>query len=412
MRRIAFVGLALIGWSIPATAPAQQSRSELLRSATAAYDDFQPDRALDLLRVAVNPALGPPDTAWVRGVHLLTQILVEGNNQDLARTWARWAARVAPDMAIDTVNFLAGVVGAFREARAFTSARTSGDAVTRTSWRWVTRGSTETRGRIVVDPAAMPVPVNVRVVGGGLVPTGLGLSLTPGSYEIEAAAPGYLPARITREVLPGVTTVLAFALTSAEVASDVIAESVRRHTYANSGAVTVRRYGTPTGCAAGAFMSRDGLFLTSYQAIRGAENLSATSLTTPVDLQTIRVAAYDVASDLAVLKFPTPRTDSIATAAMIADGQSVWGLNFADCRTPSDIRVRVSEWTDRPRGALRLSDAPTGASAGSPLVDVAGRLSGVWMAGTSAVAAPKATALLDLARRNVASGQLLALSDV
>ena len=69
MRRIVFLGLALVGWSIPATAPAQQSRSELLRSATAAYDDFQPERALDMLRVAVNPALGPTDTAWVRGVH-------------------------------------------------------------------------------------------------------------------------------------------------------------------------------------------------------------------------------------------------------------------------------------------------------------------------------------------------------
>jgi len=43
---------------------------------------------------------------------------------------------------------------------------------------------------------------------------------------------------------------------------------------------------------------------------------------------------------------------------------------------------------------------------------VPGRLSGVSMAGTGAVAAPKATALLDLARRDVASGQLLALSDV
>src|SRR6185295_19278179 len=128
IRRIAIAVLFVA--TSTSIARAQQSRAELLRTATAAYDDFAPDRAADLLKVAVNPALGPTDTAWVRGVHLLTQILVEGGNQDLAKTWARWAVRLSPDIRIDTVNFLAGVVGAFREARAFTGSRGSGDNVT------------------------------------------------------------------------------------------------------------------------------------------------------------------------------------------------------------------------------------------------------------------------------------------
>jgi len=38
------------------------------------------------------------------------------------------------------------------------------------------------------------------------------LSLPAGSYEIEARASGYRPAKITREVLPGITTVLVFML--------------------------------------------------------------------------------------------------------------------------------------------------------------------------------------------------------
>ena len=408
IRRIAVAAVAVAAFT--SIASAQQSRRELLRAATTAYDDFAPDRAADLLRAAVNPALGPTDTAWVRGVHLLTQILVEGNKPDLAKTWARWAMRVAPDMKIDTVNFLAGAVAALRDARTFANARSQAEVVTRTSWRWPARTSTETNGRIVIDPAAMPVPVNVRVVGGGLVPA-QGLALSPGSYELEAGASGYLPARITREVLPGVSTVLAFSLTSAAVASDVIAESLRQHTFANTAPLSVRRFGSAPACAAAAFVGRDGLLLTSYQAIRGADGVFATSAggNSPAQL---RVAAYDVAANVAVLHLQGTRTDSILPATSIADGESVWGLRFSDCRTPSDVRVLVSQWTDRPRGDLKLSDSPSGAAAGTPLVDVQGRFAGVWAGGTEAVAALKTTPLLEQARRNIAQGQLVAMSDV
>jgi len=407
IRRIVLAAVAVAALTTTATAQ-QQSRTELLRTATAAYDDFAPERALDLLKAAVNPALGPADTAWARGVHLLTQILVEGGNQDLAKTWSRWAARTAPEMKTDTVNFLAGVASAFREARTF-AARAPGDAVTRTSWRWVGRNSAETRGRILVEQGTMSVPVNVRVVGGGLVPAGVGLSLAAGSYEIEAGAPGYLPARVTREVLPGVTTVLAFSLTSAAVASDVIAENVRQHTFRNTAALSVRRFGSAPSCAAGAFMTRDGLVLTSYQAIRGADSVSSATSTAA---QRIRVAAYDVVNDLAVLQVPATLTDSITPATSIADGQSVWAIRFPDCRTPTETRARLDQWNDRPRGALQLSEAPAGAATGSLLVDVEGRLTGIWTGGTSGAAAPKAVTLLDQARRNLAANQLLALGDV
>jgi hypothetical protein len=403
MRRL-LIAATLVAALAP-TARAQQTRAELLQAASAAYDDFARDRALSLLTAAANPALGPTDTAWVRGIHLMVQILGEGGgggNENLANTWARWAARIKPDMAIDTVNFVAGVVSALREAKAITSARSSGDAVTATSWRWVARGSSETRGRIVVDAAGMAVPVNVRVVGGGLVPTGTGLSLNPGSYEIEAAASGYLPARLTREVLPGVTTVLNFTLTSASVASDVFPEAARQRAHQNVAALSVNRFGVPAACVAGAFVSRDGLVLTTYEAVRGADSLS--NLTG----QNIRIAAYDVAANLAVLQIPGARPDSLALATTIADGQSAWGFQFTDCRTPTDVRVRVAEWTDRPRGALQLSDAPLGAAPGSPLVDVAGRVTGIWTGAESAVPSTRAAALLEAARRNIAQSQVLA----
>ena len=403
IRTITAVTIALVGFA--SGAAAQQSRAELLRTATAAYDDFAPERALGLAKAAVDPTLGPTDSVWARGVHLLAQILVEAGNQEQARTWARWAMRTAPAMPIDTVNFLAGVATTLREARTSTRAQTSGDAVTRTAWRWAARNSTEATGRITLGTSAMPVPVSVRVVGGGLI-SASGLSLPPGTYEIEAGAPGYLPARLSREVLPGVTTVLTFALAPASVASDVIADAARLRAFQHIVPLTARRFSSAPGCAAGTYVGSD-LVLTTYAAIRGSDTVVIAGAAQPV-----RVLAYNAATDQVILQAPAPRTDSMAPSAIIADGMTAWAVRLTDCRTPAESRVRVTEWSDRPRGALQLSAAPAGAVVGTPLFDVDGRLIGVWSGGTAGIAAATTAALIDQARRNRASGQTLTPSDV
>lgn len=403
IRTVSAVTVALIAFA--SGAAAQQSRSELLRTATAAYDDFAPERALVLARAAVDPSLGPTDSVWARGVHLLAQILVEAGNQEQARTWARWAMRTAPAMPIDTVNFLAGVVTALREARTFTRAQTSGDAVTRTTWRWAARNATDPNGRIMLGTSPMPVPVSVRVLGGGLI-SASGLSLPPGTYEIEAGAPGYLPARLSREVLPGVTTVLTFSLTSAAVASDVIADAAKARAFQHVVPLTVRRFSSAPSCAAGTYVGGD-LVLTTYSAIRGADTVVIAG-----SPQALRVLAYNAAADQVILQAPAPRPDSMAPSAVIADGMTAWGVRLADCRTPTETRVRVTEWSDRPRGALQLSAAPAGAVIGTPLFDVDGRLAGVWSGGTTGVAGPVAAALMDQARRNRASGQAMTPSEL
>jgi hypothetical protein len=87
-------------------------------------------------------------------------------------------------------------------------------------------------------------------------------------------------------------------------------------------------------------------------------------------------------------------------------------MRFADCRTPSEVRARVSQWNDRPRGNLQLSDPPIGAGLGSPLVGVDGRVAGVWTGGTAAAPSTRAVNLLAQARRNVTAAQLLAVADV
>ncbi len=49
----------------------------------------------------------------------------------------------------------------------------------------------------------------------GAIALGVPISLASGSYEMRAAASGYDSARVTREVLPGVTTMVELRLRSA-----------------------------------------------------------------------------------------------------------------------------------------------------------------------------------------------------
>lgn len=400
-----FVIAALIG-SAPGPAFAQQTRSDLMFAAQAARDSFQDNKVLPLLQKAVNPNLGAPDSLWTNGVHLLVQALVEGNKPDLAKVWARWALRTSPTLKIDSVYVVAGAIAALRDGAAFTRARSTGDGVTRTSWQWPLTGSTEPRGFISVERAGPNDSINVRVIGSGLVPrTASGLALAPGSYEIEAAAPGFLPARISREVLPGVTTVLRFSLTPAAVASDIFDDKVRRHTFANVAALSVTRFGTPAACAAAVSLGREGLLLTSYDAIRAADSISIKLGDGP--REPARVAAYDPSANLAILQSAASsvRADSISIAPTVV-GQSVWGVRYSNCLTPTEFRSRVAAGLAND-GVLQLSDS-LDVAAGSPLIDVAGKLSGVWKSGAAAIPSTQATALLMSARTNIAQNRLLA----
>jgi hypothetical protein len=413
MRRVlsAFVLLAVVA---SATAAQQDTRASLLRQATAALDDFAPERARDLARAALDPAFGVPDTLWVRGVHMLTQILSEAGEESVAQTWARWAMRTNPTMRIDSVNFVPGVVTALKDARTnVVGSRTAGDDVTSMAFQWAARGSQETQGRLRFDPSTMPVPVNVVVRGVGLLPAGQGVSIAPGSYEIEVAAQGYLPARIVREVLPGITLTLSFRLTSAVVASATIAENVRQSAYRSVASLSTTRFGAPPACAAGTVVSGQGrLVLTTYSAIRGATAISAGFMGSTTPITDVRVAAYDATANLAVLLLPAARPDSSGMTANVIESQAVWGVGMNQCSTRTDTRALVNEWQQRPLGNLRLSETIAQGVPGTPLVDYQGRLTGIWTGGTDAIAAPNAMTLLTTARTNITAQQTLALVDV
>lgn len=413
MRRILAV-LALL-CIVGTAAYAQTPRATLLQQATAASDNFETGRAIDLARAALDPALGAPDSTWVRGLHLLSQLLFENGNEPDARTWARWGMRINPAMPIDSVNFLSGVVGILRQARDSARVRTAGDELTRVTWQWPARGSTATQGIVRLDPSPMSVPLNVTVTNSNGTPVGQliagpGLTLAPGTYEISVAASGFIPATIRREVLPGVTTTFAFQLAPSVLISGTISAGARDAVYKSTAAISVQRFGAAAPVCAAGTVTSGRLLVTSYAAIRGADALTMTIGGQPVTGD-LRIAAYDATSNLAVVFLPAARADTIAIAPQIVDRQAVWGVQVAQCRTLTDARSAIDEWTQRPLGALRLSD-PVASVAGAPVVDYLGRLTGIYSGATAAIPAPNAAALLDLARRNVTASQTMTVAEV
>jgi len=181
-----------------------------------AFNEFDAARRLQLLMSALNPTAGPPRGAWPVGVQLLAQTLIEDGQDSLAGAWLRWAVRLSPDLQPDTVQFLPRVIAAYRSARdVVLRTRTPGDTYAATTWLWPAQETGERVGRLQVSSATVGVPVRVFVEGVGLIGAGGSAPVAPGSYTVSVSAPGYDSVRVTREVLPGVTTVLDFRLRSA-----------------------------------------------------------------------------------------------------------------------------------------------------------------------------------------------------
>ncbi len=192
-----------------------------------AFNEFDAARRLQLLMSALNPTSGPPRGAWPVGVQLLAQTLIEDSKDSLAGVWLRWAVRLSPDLQPDTVQFLPRVVTAYRAARDFVmSTRAPSDSVAATTWLWPSQPTGESVGRLQITSSAVPVPMRVDVKGVGPMSAGGSVPLSPGSYQISATAPGFDSAHVTREVLPGVTTVLDLHLKSLQTQVAVKQQSI------------------------------------------------------------------------------------------------------------------------------------------------------------------------------------------
>jgi hypothetical protein len=155
---------------------------------------------------------------------------------------------------------------------------------------------------------------------------------------------------------------------------------------------------------AGVFVSSDGLVLTTYRAVRGADAVEAEFPDASPVRSGITVAAWDSKRNLAVIKIAATRTDSLVPNAGITDGQYAWNLGVAPCPTPSVARARIASW-DHASGPLQLADSTALALQGGPIVDRTGAFLGLATSTRTAVAAIQAADLIALARKNVAARQ-------
>ena len=407
------LGLWLALLAVPAVASAQAARNAEIARAARAYADFDSPLALRVLRPALDPAAGSLDSAWFSGVQLMAQILMEDNREPLARTWLRWAFRLSPMMRIDTVTYLPTVVAAARAAQQATRGGTPGDPVTTTRFTWPAAASTDTVGWFRTPTSASPT-VRVLVEGVGILTPNQNLGLAPGTYNMQALADGYLTARVSREVLPGTITNLSFALRSATIAAadSILTTDARTRAERQMVRLTVQRYGMGASCTTGAAVSRDGLVITTYQGIRGADAIEAAFSDGPPVRTGITVAAYDVARNVAVLRVSTSRTDSLPVSQDVSDAQFAWGVGFTNCQAAAVAKTRVTSWADRPNGPLQLGDTLPAVAQNAPLLDRAGSMIGLTAGARGAVPGLHALEILAQARRNVAGAQTISVAEL
>jgi hypothetical protein len=409
-------GFLIIGSTTPVQA---QDRGELIRQAEQYYQNFQTEPALNNLRAALDPTRGEPDSIWAHGVHLLAQIYYESGDTTQATTWLRWAFRADPGLQVNRSLFLPQVLALSDAARAWVRRTESeGDFVTDTRFEWPVGRIVPQTGSLRIDNAGLGVPLRVLVQGSGEpqarpVPEGVTATLGPGSYEVQASADGYLGVRITRVVLPGVTTALKFNLQTIGAASagpPTLVDPLLGRLRGGAARLPVWRFGHGPTCAAG-FFAGTAFFVTTYEAIKGADSTVVTmSDGSRVDNRVVRVALYDTTRNVAVLKLPARRDSLPLNAALPRRGQWVWPLAFTDCNngTVNSRAVRVALGAD----PIELAESTQGAQLGAALVDSTGTVLGLTYRGDRAIPASTIASLLDDARQHDREGRLMTLASV
>jgi len=399
-------------------ASAQVTRAELIATGEDAFFNLEIDRAREFFVAAVNPVVQPPDSIWAIGVQYLTQMHLEAGNPDLADTWMRWAVRLVPDMQVDEMAFVPEVIRRYRSALALVGSGNAGDQVTETTWVWPTLGSRETSGILRISPSTLESTIRVNISGRGSITSGLDLTLPPGTYSLQVSADGYNPTDVTREILPGVTTVLTFNLEptfvarEAELREDVLSEDVETTARSRLARFTANRYRTDPTCGTGFLVGRDGLILTTYTAIRGAESLDLELADGSEFSDEVSVAAWDTQRNVAVLKVPITSSDSLPLSTAVTDGQRAWAFSHPGCGESQVAQLQIVTWTNRPGGTLRLSDSTAIGIQGGPVVAQSGAVLGLAVGNREAVPADHVSRYLETARQNVREDRLIALETV
>jgi hypothetical protein len=384
---IAVIATLVIAQSVAGQATRRQSLIQQAR------DEFDDNAGMQLLMTALDPALGPQDSLWAVAGYDMARTLLR-TQRPLAMTWLRWLARHATRWPLDRTWYPSDVLTAYDQARA---AVTAGDTVP-TTWRWPTRFDATLRGSVEAGSAARGVPLSVTVEGAGDLPASGGLSLPAGTYTLVATADGYETARTTREVLPGVTTIVNFDL------APLLPSAIQANVAANL--VRIRfASGADQVCRNGMLAGEGGLVLTTFGAVRGASGLRVEAFNGQETFSNVEVIATDPNLDLAVLRLNTQRAQSLQTSPRVDAGQYAWSVHFAGCGAVTTERIRLPQWPATPGAAVAFAPAVPADAAGAPLVDRNGLLIGLVSGPGSVIPEALTRGLLDRARRPVVAQQ-------
>lgn len=356
------LGLMMVVAVDPAKA---QDRSELISQARAQTSD---SLAMDLLMRAANPDLAPRDSLWAVSVHDLALTLIGLGDEATASLLLRWSARHGADWPVDR-TLPPPVVDAYDQAvAAVQSAGNLGDPGVTTDWQWPAVFDASAAGGVTVNATDPTALLTVQIDGQGQVSAGEQRSLAPGTYEFVATAEGFEPASVSREVLPGVTTVLQFDL------APVLPPDARA---AGESALVSIRYtvGGQQVCTTGFMGGSDGLVLTSTRALGQTSGLEVT--TAAGVFSNVSVAASDPALALSILQIDLTGQPVLAPARGVTPGDYVWSVFQPGCAPATSARSRLADWVDPPTGTVGLSVGMTTDALGGPLIDRAGRLVGV-----------------------------------
>jgi hypothetical protein len=151
----------------------------------------------------------------------------------------------------------------------------------------------------------------------------------------------------------------------------------------------------------------DGLVLTSYGAIVGADSVVVT-LASGIRVSGSRVAVYDPVEDVSVLKVPAPTGDSLSVGSDGGSGQVVWLVGSTDCTSARTQRTRVAS---RETGGLQLEEATRGWD-GAAVVNQKGEVVALGHSGGRSGLASAIGENLRRARSAATTGALMAVDQM
>lgn len=333
---------------------AQEDRAQLIEQARITSDE---SLRRDLFVAAADPAVR--DSLWAVAGFELAQIMLDIGEDDAARAWLRWVIRHG-DWEIDRAYFAPSLLSVYDEVVATTADEDGAlSAVTSTDWRWPEAFAAADPGRLEILASNAEADVAVEVEGQDQLEAGESMELAPGTYEMVASADGYEAVRMTREILPGVETVLSLNLAPVltEPVVQRLSQSVLRLRHASAGVAE----------CTDALSIGNGLAVTSLSAIGDRTGFEVPIVGTQPSRA--EIVQRDPERDLALLRVSDLDGSSFPEADLVTEGFA-WSVFRSGCA--QDVEVARTQLA---AGAL-VDGLPPGAL-GAPLVDHEGSVMGL-----------------------------------